>query len=160
MIFDKLWTRRNGHHTDADIRAEILDAFRGYDALHSTKPRIEVEVSDGAVTLRGVVRGGGQRGMAEKLAAEVDGVSSVRNELLDDPTLEGTVARALGRDPRVHLSTTVVRIKSFNGVVTLRGPVQTEVQQMAAEAAVRGVPGVIDVVNRLVVTPNGNGHRR
>lgn len=85
-------------------------------------------------------------------------VISVSNELLVDPTLEGTVAHALGRDPRIRLSTRIVRIKSFNGVVTLRGPVQTEVQQMAAEAATRSVPGVIDVVNRLVVTPNRNGH--
>ncbi len=160
MIFDKLWSRRNGHRTDADIEAEILEAFRGYDALHLTKPRIQVEVGDGAVTLRGAVRGGGQRGMAAKLAAEVDGVISVRNELLDDPTIEGAVARALARHPQVQLSTRVVRIKSFNGVVTLRGPVQTQGQQMAAEAVTRSVPGVVDVVSHLVVNPERNGHRR
>ncbi len=161
MIFNKLWTRRNGHRTDADIKAEIYDAFRSYDALHLTKPRIEVEVQEGAVTLRGVVLGAGQWGMAEKLAAEVNGVISVRNELLDDPTIEGDVARVLARDPKVRLSTSVVRIKSHNGVVTLRGPVLTQMQQMAAEAAVRSVPGVTDVINRLVVTPPGrDGHHR
>lgn len=157
MIFDKLWTKRNGHPTDADIKTEIHNAFRSYDALHLTKPRIDVDVDDGVVTLWGVVCGAGQRGMAAKLAAEVDGVESVRNELLDAPTIEGAVARALARHPQVQLSTTVVRIKSFNGVVTLRGPVQTQGEQMAAEAVTRSVPGVIDVVNRLVVAPDGNG---
>ncbi|MCL4294444.1 MAG: BON domain-containing protein [Anaerolineae bacterium] len=159
MIFDKLWANRNGHHTDADIRAKIYEAFRSYDTLHSTKPRIEVEVNDGVVTLGGAVCGAGQRGMAEKLAAAVEGVRSVRNELRDDPTIEGAVARAMARHPQVGLSTEVVRIKSFNGVVTLRGPVLNQRQQMAAEAVTRSVPGVIDVVNCLVVIPDGNGHR-
>ncbi len=157
MIFDKLWANRNGHRTDAELRAEIYEAFRGYHPLYATKPRIEVEVIDGVATLRGIVRGSGQRGMAEILATETDGVKSVRNELLDDPSLEGVVARALGRDPRVRLSTTVVRIKSFNGVVTLRGPALTQMQQMAAEAVTRSVPGVVDVVNRLVVVPEKDG---
>lgn len=160
MIFDKLWTRRNGHRTDVDIKTEICEAYRGYYPLYATRPRIELEVIDGVVTLRGVVRGGGQRGMAEKLAAEIDGVKSVRNELWDDPTLEGAVAHALASHPQVRLSTRVVRIKSFNGVVTLHGPVQTQIQQMAAEAVVRNVPGVTDVVNHLVVIPDGNGHPR
>jgi osmotically-inducible protein OsmY len=160
MIFDMLRKTHNGHRTDADIKAEIHEAFRDYHPLYATGPPLELEVIDGVVTLRGVVRGSGQRGMAEKLAAEIDGVKSVRNELSDDPTLEGAVARALASHPQLQLSTRVVRIKSFNGVVTLRGPVQTQVQQMAAEAVTRSVPGVVDIVNRLVVTPNGNGHRR
>lgn len=158
MIFDKLWKTRPGQRTSADIRAEINDSFRNYEALNSTHPRIEVEVSEGVVTLRGVVCGGGQRGLAEKLATAVDGVSAVRNELLDDPTVEGTVARALAQHPQVRLSTRVIRIKSFNGVVMLRGPVETQVQQMAAEAVTRSVTGVVDVVNQLTVQPERNGH--
>lgn len=158
MIFDKLWKTRPGQRTDADIRAKISDAFQSYDALSSTHPRIEVEVSAGVVTLRGVVCGGGQRGIAEKLATGVDGVIAVRNELLDDPTIEGAVARALARHPQVRLSTRVVRIKSYNGVVMLRGPVETQVQQMAAEAVTRSVTGVVDVVNQLTVQPERNGH--
>lgn len=158
MIFDKVRANRKGHHTDADIKAEIDKAFQEYYPLHGTKPRLQVEVSAGVVTLQGVVRGAGQRGMAEKLA-EVDGVRSVHNELVDDPTLEGAVARALARHPEVQLSTTVVRIKSFNGVVTLSGPALSQGQQMSAEAVTRSVPGVVDVVNRLVMIPDGNGHR-
>jgi hypothetical protein len=33
MIFDKLWANRNGHRTDAQLRAEIYEAFRGYHPL-------------------------------------------------------------------------------------------------------------------------------
>ncbi len=47
MIFDKFWTRCNGRRTDADIRAEMLAVFRGYHPLHGTKPRIEVDASEG-----------------------------------------------------------------------------------------------------------------
>ncbi len=151
MIFNKLWGR-NGHRSEADIVADIYRAFRRHDPLHGTNPRIQVEVSDGVATLRGVVRGGGQRGMAAKLAAEVEGVESVRNELLDDPTLKGTIAHALAVHPQLGLSTRVVWIRSYNGVVTLGGPVSSQAQQMTAEAAIRSVPGVVDVVNRLVVS--------
>jgi osmotically-inducible protein OsmY len=84
-------------------------------------------------------------------------VTTVHNELQDDPTIEGAVARALATDPRLHLSTTTIQIKSFNGRVILSGPVLNQAQQLAGEAVTRSVPGVIDVANRLVVRPERNG---
>ena len=158
MFFDKLRHRHNGHLSDEDITAKIRETFRNYGPLESTHPSIQVEVLDGAATLRGVVRGAGQRDIAGKLAATVDGVKTVHNELWADPTLEGIVARELATHPLLRLSTTRIKIRSFNGVVSLSGPVLNQVQQMTAEAVARRVPGVKQVVNQLVVIPSENGH--
>lgn len=156
-IFDNLW-HRNGHSAKSATAAEIYQVLHSYAPLDATAPIIEIEVADEVVTLRGVVRGAGIRDMAGQLAATVEGVATVNNELVDDPSIEGTVARALASHPELRFSTTVVQLKSYHGVVTLSGPVSSQAQQMTAESVARSVPGVANVVNRLVVMPNGNGN--
>jgi osmotically-inducible protein OsmY len=156
-IFDKLWNR-NGHSSKTGTVDEIFQALHSYSPLDATAPPIEIEVVDGVVTLRGAVRGAGIRDMAGKLAATVEGIEAVNNELLDDPTIEGKVARVLAAHPDLGLSTTLIHLKSYHGVVTLSGPVSSQAQQMAAEAVTRSVPGVANVINRLDVLSNGNGN--
>jgi osmotically-inducible protein OsmY len=160
MIIDKLWNSRNGHLSDADIAVKIKEVLRSYGPLRATKSSIQVDVSGGVATLRGAVRGAGQRDMAGQLAATVDGVETVHNQIQDDSKIEGAVARDLATHPLLRLSTTRIKIKSFNGIVTLYGPVLNQVQQMTAETVTRRVPGVEGVVNRLVVIPSENGHFR
>jgi osmotically-inducible protein OsmY len=157
MILDRVRTC-NDHLSDADIAAYIHKALRGYTPLYATAPPIQVEVEDGIVTLRGVVRGVALRHAAGRLAAEVVGVESVRNELLDDPTIERAVAQALATHPYARLITNPVLVKSYHAEVTLTGQVASQIQQMIAESVARTVPGVSEVVNALVVSTEGNGH--
>jgi osmotically-inducible protein OsmY len=157
MILDRVRTR-DDHRSDADIAAYIHKALRGYWPLYATAPPIQVEVEDGIVTLRGVVRGVALRHAAGRLAAEVVGAESVRNELLDDPTIERAVAEALVTHPYARLITNPVLVKSYHGEVTLTGQVASQIQQMIAESVARTVPGVSEVVNALVVSSEGNGH--
>jgi osmotically-inducible protein OsmY len=157
MILDRVRTC-NDHLSDADIAAYIHKALRGYTPLYATAPPVQVEVEDGIVTLRGVVRGVALRHAAGRLAAEVVGVDSVRNELLDDPTIERAVAQALATHPYARLITNPVLVKSYHGEVTLTGQVASQIQQMIAESVARTVPGVSEVVNALVVSTEGNGH--
>jgi osmotically-inducible protein OsmY len=157
MIFDKLRSR-NGHPSDAELVAGIYRALQSYGPLYATKSPIQVEVNDGVAILRGVVRGVALRHAAARLVATVPGVESIRNELLDDPAIERAVAQALATHPGLQLVTDVVNIKSYHGEVTLIGRVQDEIQQMTAETVARRVSGVKDVVNALVVSPQGNGH--
>jgi osmotically-inducible protein OsmY len=157
MILDRVRTR-DDHRSDADIAAYIHKALRGYTPLYATAPPIQVEVEDGIVTLRGVVRGVALRHAAGRLAAEVVGAESVRNELLDDPTIERAVAQALATHPYARLIINPVLVKSYHGEVTLTGQVASQIQQMIAESVTRTVPGVSEVVNALVVTSEGNGH--
>jgi osmotically-inducible protein OsmY len=156
MFFEKFTGRHNGHPSDADITAIVRETLFSYGPLESTHPFIQININGGVVTLRGVVRGAGQRDIAGQLAAAVEGVVAVRNELVDDPSLEGEIGRELATHPLLRLSTTRITIKSFNGVVTLRGPVLNHIQQITAEAVTRRVMGVRKVVNRLVVLNNQN----
>jgi osmotically-inducible protein OsmY len=66
-----------------------------------------------------------------------------------DETLEATIAQALTDDRRVNPMQ--VKIAVHDGLVTLTGSAKDVAQKDAAEAIVRGVRGVRDVENRLVV---------
>jgi len=63
----------------------------------------------------------------------------------NDALLVQLVRGALGRRPRINVS-------SCSFVVTLHGAVSSAEERDGIEAAVRAVPGVRDVVNRLVVS--------
>jgi hypothetical protein len=63
----------------------------------------------------------------------------------NDSLLIQLVRGALGRRPRINVS-------SCSFVVTLHGTVNNAEERNRTEAAVRMVPGVRDVVNKLVVT--------
>jgi hyperosmotically inducible periplasmic protein len=66
-------------HNDADIQATILDALFADPELHAAS--LDAEFKDGTVTLRGDVETTEMRGRAERIAREVPGVHTVRNEL-------------------------------------------------------------------------------
>jgi osmotically-inducible protein OsmY len=67
----------------------------------------------------------------------------------NDALLVQVVRTALGRRPRV---TPRINISSCSFVITLHGTVRSEEERARVEAAVRGVAGVEDVVNKLGVT--------
>jgi hypothetical protein len=50
---------------------------------------VDVDVTDGVVTLSGVVHNEAEAAEAERLAREVDGVTEVRNELKVEQKTEG-----------------------------------------------------------------------
>ena len=64
---------------DADTEAAVLDALAADDVVHARD--IEVEVKDGAVTLRGLVEVVSQRERAERVVLGVPGVVSVDHRL-------------------------------------------------------------------------------
>jgi osmotically-inducible protein OsmY len=67
----------------------------------------------------------------------------------NDALLVQVVRTALGRRPR---GTPRINISSCSFVVTLHGTVRSVGERARVEAAVRGVAGVEDVVNKLGVT--------
>jgi hyperosmotically inducible protein len=64
---------------DADTAAAVTDALTADSELHAAT--LDVEASDGAVTLRGYVPTPEQRERAERIALGVPGVTEVRNRL-------------------------------------------------------------------------------
>jgi osmotically-inducible protein OsmY len=123
--------------------------------------RIDIDVHDGVVTLRGAVSDAEQREEAERIALATKGVRSVVNELLIDPTPR-TAARVfddawivsmidskLAVDPEVRAVDVDVDVRDGN--VTLSGTVDTEAAKAEAEDLAWSVDGVKKVNNEIVV---------
>ncbi|MCB9767701.1 MAG: BON domain-containing protein [Candidatus Omnitrophica bacterium] len=153
--------------TDREMQAEIQERLRWNvlvdDAL------IDVSVNDGAVTLDGIVGSAAEKRRAH-MDAWVRGVDSVdasgleiqawaKNEDLrgdkyaekSDTEIERAVEDALLYDPRVVSFN--VSVEADHGAITLRGDVDNLKAKSSAEQTARNTVGVVQVDNRLTVTP-------
>jgi len=72
-------------------------------------------------------------------------------EYVDDSAITTKVKTAFATDPTVSALT--VHVKTYNGVVQLRGTVSTPVEKSKAEEIASGVSGVKSVMNDLTVKP-------
>jgi osmotically-inducible protein OsmY len=142
--------------TDVQIQAEILDELR-HDR-HVRASDIGVRVEDGVVMLTGAVCSYAKKVAAAEAAHRVPGVLDVANDVHvrlprvaegTDAAIAHAVRRALASDRSVpgHLIRTTV----CNGWVTLEGSVPRPEDLFEVERAVRAVPDVAEVVNRLTV---------
>jgi len=129
---------------------------------------INVDTSAGVVTLDGSVGSPAERRHAVALARSVYGV----REVIDELTIEQapTPSAQSSPPPTIHDAWITVRIQSkfflndqirarnldvdtAAGVVTLSGSVQDEQARAAALELARSTPGVLEVVDRLVIRP-------
>jgi osmotically-inducible protein OsmY len=141
---------------DADLEAAVLDALIADPSVHSSD--VDVEVRDGAVTLRGMVELAGQRDRAARAAHEVPGVTSVTNHLAiwltvwaDD--VAERITDAIGADAQVGIDEVMVTVDDND--VTLTGWVSTPDHRAAAIAAAANAPGVAQVHDRMILRPRG-----
>jgi osmotically-inducible protein OsmY len=123
----------------------------------------EIDASDlraisdaGWVTLKGTVPAYWQKLRAEDVALSVRGVRGVTNELAVVPTkkyedrkIAEQITAALERN--VYANRDEIDIKVDNGVVTLTGTVPDRRAYRVARDTVRHTPGVVDVINELLV---------
>ena len=119
---------------------------------------IAVSASVGEVTLRGTVASFRQKREAQKAAARVYGVTSVRNKLevrivdehgRQDADLRGAVLQAMALDGLIPKT---VDAKADRGLVTLTGAAAWQYQREEAEFVAGNVPGVVDVDNQITLT--------
>jgi hypothetical protein len=83
------------------------------------------------------------------LCRRVDGVVSVRNELVSDTEVVRRVADALATDP--ELAPLCIKIDARAGIATLAGDLPSpELEARAIETA-RSAPDVVDVISQLTV---------
>jgi osmotically-inducible protein OsmY len=138
---------------DEDVRGRVID----------------VETSEGAVTLTGEVGSEGERWQAVALAGSTDGVTSVDDRL----SIAAAVPAGAGSGPSADTTpvedgwiTTKIQAKYFldrdikgreidvdtrAGVVTLTGRVDSEAARQEAETVARQTRGVREVNNRLTL---------
>lgn len=123
---------------------------------------IAVSADDGQITLRGTVGSFREKREARKDAARVYGVTSVKNDLevrllneyeREDADLRADVLRALTLDVFVPAS---VDAEVADGYVTLTGAADWQYERDEAELVAANVPGVIDVVDLIMLKPTPN----
>jgi len=146
---------KRDHEVERDVRAELRVARSLTD-----HPFVRITVQDGVVYLTGSTASYAQKWAIERAASRVIGVKDVRDyvavypptgEALEDHQIEQAARAALAWDARVP---TGVRAAVTDGVLSLQGTVDRPWQRDAAEAAVRNLLGLRDVVNEIRLAPD------
>lgn len=143
--------------TDQEIRQNVWDEISHDVRIDSGN--INVTVTDGIVYLVGTVPTYSQKITAAQDARRIKGVIDVVNNLAvslsrvwTDEEIRNTIRRNLDRDVRITQPGNIGAIVA-DGVVTLTGTVPGYDQKTAAADDAWTAPGVIDVINDVVVVP-------
>lgn len=127
--------------SDLDLWAEIRANLNQLDLVRSSRAQVEVQVAAGAVTLIGAVQSPMVAVEVERAVAEVPGVESVQNDLVDDGTLSRAIAEALATDPRTQAIPPGYEVTVIFAQVTLIGRF-TDSEAQAVMAVAQALPGV------------------
>jgi osmotically-inducible protein OsmY len=135
--------------TDKRLFLALRRRLLKYEPFRSTAPEVRLNVTHGTVQITGRVRTLAMKEIVGYLCRRVDGVVSVRNELVSDTELVRRVADALAADP--ELAPLCIKIDARAGIATLAGDLPSpELEPRAIETA-RGAPDVVDVISQLTV---------
>jgi osmotically-inducible protein OsmY len=144
--------------TDAEVQQDVIRELKWDTRVDETD--VGVEVDNGIITLTGTVGSWGKRLAAEEAAHRVRGVLDVANDIVvkvpgtagrTDTEIAQAVRNALVWD--VFVPDTRIQSTVSDGVVTLKGDVDSWIQRDDAERVVRNLAGVRGVRNDIVVKP-------
>lgn len=153
--------RSNDAFDDAEITARVKVAL--IDDENARARNIDVETSKGIVQLSGFVESEDAKRAAETAARGVEGVASVRNELIvrqgertaggvvDDSVIAAKVKAQLADDVTLRAANKV-NVEVRAGVVQLSGYVDTAEKKRRAASIASGVDGVRDVRNNIATS--------
>ncbi len=140
--------------SDGEVEMDVRDAIFADARLDATN--LHVQVRHGVVHLEGSVPSFAMKNLARLIAERIKGVRAVEDRITVEPLLPrldaditADVVTGLMRDSLVDA--TRVEVTTTEGVVTLRGVVDSYTERKAAEDVVRGVRGVVGIINELRV---------
>lgn len=151
---------------DVVILSRLKAKFIADDRLNDTK--INVDVNNGIVTLKGVVNNQQEADAAKQIASQDPDVKGVESQLTvaktakpEDDVVDRGQERAdnTGTSAKVRakliaddmLNDTNIKVTSLNDAIVLEGSVKTRAQSQRATRLAREVQGVKRVVNKIVV---------
>lgn len=144
--------------TDAQLRAEVTDELAWDPAVDAAN--VGVAVKDGVVTLTGHLGSFAEKHAVERAVRRVPGVHAIAMDLdvklptsqqRSDSEIALAAAAALRLDSLVPDGRVQVQVE--NGWVTLTGEVDWGYQFASAEQAIRPLPGVRGMYNKIVIKP-------
>jgi hyperosmotically inducible protein len=142
---------------DSAISEKIDESLEASTAVKARQ--VNIQTHEGVVYLTGVVDSEDARREAGRIAWRTAGVDGVVNDLtvgertvgnwVDDTLISSRLKAQLIADTDVRASD--IDVSSSQGVVTLIGRVRSRAMKQDAERIARGIKGVTDVHNELVV---------
>ena len=142
------------HFSDKQLQDAVQ--FELYQDVCLQEPyEIKVTASDGEIILEGNVSSLYQKKMAGKDARDVVGVREVKNQISVDSfagesvQIEKSLLASIQSDD--ELRNQDIQVSEDNGVVFLKGSVETIYQKTHAEDVAAQIPGVKKVVNQLKI---------
>jgi osmotically-inducible protein OsmY len=143
--------------TDDEVRKEVQSAILWEP--HLSNADIGVAVSEGVVTLTGLVPSIWMKAEAEKAARNVYGVRAVANDIevrLGSERADSEIARSAveALERHVLIPSERIRVTVSHGRVTLEGEVNWQFQRKLAESAVGKLEGVRDILNKIRIKTN------
>lgn len=137
---------------DSVITQTVYDRFQS--APEITIEGVDVTTRSGIVTLRGTVDNLLTRKEALRITRSIRGVRSVVNNLTvsisrSDQAIERDLTRALATDPATEKWEISSQVN--NGVVRLKGVVDSWHERRLAETVASSIKGVVDVTNNLTI---------
>lgn len=144
--------------SDSTIRQDIMDELDFEPSIDAAN--VGVAVKDGIVTLTGNVKTFIERMTAEDAVKRVKGVRGLASEIEVVPigsnkvTDEDIVQRCLNvLKWNTGIPEGAIQVKVSKGLVTLEGSAPWQYQKAAAENAIRRLPGVIGINNKIAIMP-------
>jgi osmotically-inducible protein OsmY len=132
---------------DASITAEVKAALlsrRSTSALHP-----QVSTKDGAVTLSGIAQNDAEKRLVTRLVADLNGVTSVINNMTEDASITAEVRSALqseGATSVLHIT-----VSTTDGAVSLSGMAKNDAGKSLAAKLATDINGVTRVINNMTV---------
>lgn len=148
---DVMTTRNEVRTPDTALAERAHQAVMRTLALPVWGEAIVVKAENGVVELSGYVRTRVLKEKVQQAAWRAKGVREVKNNLRVDTELEVMVAQALGAEARTQAGFPGILVGSAFGEIYLKGNVNSQDLKKAAEEVAKKVPGVLTVVNQLVV---------
>lgn len=145
--------------TNEELRKDVVAELAWEPSLDESN--IGVTANDGIVTLTGHVHSYAEKYHAEKTVQRVMGVHGIANELevrilsaneLEDSDIARAAVTALQFN--VLVPSNQVQAVVQRGWITLNGEVNWQFQKTQAEKAVRYLPGVKGITNRIAIKPS------